>query len=214
MYTKQIVSEIRKTNPQRSSETVQRRLIKVLEELGEASEAYLSRTSEMNYKSKTWTDYREEAVDILIILLDIGLTQYPNGSFPAGAMLELNVEEGRENASNDFTEMERLKFEIARAVCSAEYYFNNKEAESGFVGAIGRGVRAAASMCYAKVPDQRNEGIDDLVFSLVEKKLEKWRGAMARSATPIEPASTPLTKPETEVMGQTEFFQNYRDRQL
>ena len=49
-------------------------MTKLLEEIGEVSQAFLSVTSESNDKKKTWADVREEAADVLIIAADIALT--------------------------------------------------------------------------------------------------------------------------------------------
>lgn len=69
-----IVDAVEKANPQRTVANINRRLIKMLEELGEVSEAYLNSTSTNNLKGKTWNDVKEEAVDTLIVAIDIALT--------------------------------------------------------------------------------------------------------------------------------------------
>src|ERR1700722_12797574 len=74
-----IVDAVEQANPQRSLATLPRRLHKLLEELGEVSEAYLNATSINNGKGKTWADVREEAVDVLIVALDIALTDMFEG---------------------------------------------------------------------------------------------------------------------------------------
>lgn len=48
-----------------------RRLIKLIEEMGEVSEAFLNITSSNNLKNKSWEDVREELVDCFIVGLDI-----------------------------------------------------------------------------------------------------------------------------------------------
>lgn len=64
-------------NPDRHHKTMDRRLLKLGEELGETSEAYLNVTSAMNAKNKTWDDVREEAIDTAIVAIDIALTPLP-----------------------------------------------------------------------------------------------------------------------------------------
>lgn len=54
-----------------------RRTLKAGEELGEVSEAYLYATSIENSKNKTWEDVREEAVDIILMGVDLALTPMP-----------------------------------------------------------------------------------------------------------------------------------------
>jgi NTP pyrophosphatase (non-canonical NTP hydrolase) len=61
-------------NPARSEATLARRLLKLSEELGEVSEAYLNVTSAANAKNKTWDDVREELCDLLIVTVDCLLT--------------------------------------------------------------------------------------------------------------------------------------------
>ena len=61
-------------NPTRCKTNLDRRLIKMLEELGELASAFLSVTSMENAKNKTWADVQEEAVDVLIVGTDIALT--------------------------------------------------------------------------------------------------------------------------------------------
>jgi NTP pyrophosphatase (non-canonical NTP hydrolase) len=70
-----IVDAVEKANPQRTPANLNRRLHKFLEELGELSEAYLNASSINNGKGKTEDDVREEAVDTLIVAIDIALTE-------------------------------------------------------------------------------------------------------------------------------------------
>lgn len=73
----QIFEVVNKRNPQYDERYTSRRVIKVNEESGEVSEAFLSITSDSNGKNKTWEDVREEAVDTAIVALDIALTKFP-----------------------------------------------------------------------------------------------------------------------------------------
>ncbi len=66
-----------KRNPAYDERYLSRRVIKIGEESGEVSEAFLSVTSDSNGKNKTFTDVREEAVDTAIVGLDIALTKFP-----------------------------------------------------------------------------------------------------------------------------------------
>lgn len=72
-----IIETIYNANPNRSVSELSRRIIKLAEEIGELSEAYLSVSSETNYKNKTWSDVREEATDAIIVALDVFLTDMP-----------------------------------------------------------------------------------------------------------------------------------------
>lgn len=188
MYHEQIVNDIRDANRDRSPACIRRRLLKILEELGETSEAYLSKTGTGNYKNKTWDDYREEGVDTMIVMVDVALTELKDSTWPASALLYLNVEEGRREAVASFEEMEQVNFDIARAVCSADHFLRQKDGTVGFYGATARGVKAAARLAFAKVPrdatlhpEDDEVRLDDnqiaaRVYETVKRKLEKWKG--------------------------------------
>lgn len=78
--TSEIISDVldmvAQANPTRSRPALERRVTKLLEEIGEVSQAFLSVTSASNDKKKTWADVREEAADVLIIAVDIALTPF------------------------------------------------------------------------------------------------------------------------------------------
>lgn len=61
-------------NPDRQTQSIERRLIKLQEEVGELADAYLSYTTPSNPKNKTWRDITEEAVDTAIVAIDIALS--------------------------------------------------------------------------------------------------------------------------------------------
>lgn len=73
----QIYAVTSKRNPTYNERYLSRRVIKIGEESGEVSEAFLSVTSDSNGKNKTFNDVREEAVDTAIVGLDIALTKFP-----------------------------------------------------------------------------------------------------------------------------------------
>ncbi len=71
-----IIDLVANANPDRKYENLSRRIIKIFEEIGEVSEAFLSSTSdESNRKNKSHADVQEEAVDVLIVAIDIALTK-------------------------------------------------------------------------------------------------------------------------------------------
>lgn len=72
-----VIEKIRSANPRRALQNLARKMIKLSEECGEASEAYLYVTTEINHKEKTWDDLREEAIDTAIVGIDIALTRLP-----------------------------------------------------------------------------------------------------------------------------------------
>ena len=67
----EIFKKVRDAKPIRHHDEIQRRLLKISEEHGEATQAFLSLTSPNNSKKKTWDDLREELVDELIIRVEI-----------------------------------------------------------------------------------------------------------------------------------------------
>ncbi len=69
-----VIDAIYETNPDRSIAASRRRFMKLVEELGEVSEAWLNATSEANAKNKSWDDVHEESVDCLLVAIDIALT--------------------------------------------------------------------------------------------------------------------------------------------
>jgi hypothetical protein len=80
-----IIDLVTQANPERSTANLRRRLHKLLEELGELSEAYLSVTdTTISTKNKTWLDVREEAVDVLIVAIDIAVTDAAIQPLPIG----------------------------------------------------------------------------------------------------------------------------------
>ncbi len=74
---KRIFDIIYKANPRRSLDNLCRRMLKISEEEGEASAAYLNVTSELNAKGSTWEDVREELLDVIIIATDCLYTTMP-----------------------------------------------------------------------------------------------------------------------------------------
>ena len=72
-----LYDKIYDANPERSMETMIRRIGKLAEEYGELWEAYLNVTSLHNGKEKDWDDVREECVDVAIVALDIVATRLP-----------------------------------------------------------------------------------------------------------------------------------------
>jgi len=69
------VARLRSITKKRDDKDLTRRLLKGLEELGEAAQAYLSMTSTHNSKNKHWPDFKEEIVDVWIIMTNILLSR-------------------------------------------------------------------------------------------------------------------------------------------
>jgi len=73
-----VIQAIMDANPDRESNNLHRRIIKIMEEVGETSEAYLNVTSAHNGKKKRWADVREELADVVIVAVDCALTPTPD----------------------------------------------------------------------------------------------------------------------------------------
>ena len=68
------VSKIDVVNPYKTMAGIERKLLKINEEMGEVMEAYLNVTSKHNQKNKTWDEVLEELIDVSIIVVDVGLS--------------------------------------------------------------------------------------------------------------------------------------------
>lgn len=73
-----IIDAIRDANPGRNHKNIDRRCLKLCEEVGETSQAVLAVTSENNHKNMTWADVREELTDTIILGFDMLLTPMPD----------------------------------------------------------------------------------------------------------------------------------------
>ena len=87
----ELTQAIRNANLTRHHTTLNRRIIKLAEELGEVSEAYLNVTSLNNGKGKTWADVREEMADLVIVALDCALTATPDQE--ASGLSQVEIED-------------------------------------------------------------------------------------------------------------------------
>ena len=76
-----LLNRVRVANPKRNKKNIHRRLLKLGEEYGEVNQAYLATTSKNNLKQKIWYDVREELCDVIIVALDILLTEMPDENF-------------------------------------------------------------------------------------------------------------------------------------
>lgn len=85
------IKRIHKINPARSRQNLGRRVIKLSEETGETSEAYLYATTVDSRKGITWDDIREEALDTAIVALDIAFTRMPTDKHRSSEEIELEV---------------------------------------------------------------------------------------------------------------------------
>lgn len=75
---KDLVALVREANSKRKMKKIERRMLKLTEEVGEAAQAYLSVSSDNNSKNKSWADVREELTDVIIVATDVLLTRFPD----------------------------------------------------------------------------------------------------------------------------------------
>lgn len=183
MLMEDLVVMVRDVNPHRTPANLNRRLLKVLEELGETSEAYLSVSSPHNYKNKTWEDYREESVDTLIVLIDVALTKLGDAYTPF-ALIPSSIDIATGHAFTSLDDLTFQKFEVAGAVAKAASHLRNNDFP-GFYGSIQLGIQAAANMCFALIPDDKDrEVINQRVHETFVRKIDKWnKGLRMYAAT-------------------------------
>ncbi len=180
MRTGDIVRDVQEISRDRKPDNLSRRLLKILEELGETSEAYLSRTAPGNYKNKSWDDFREESIDTLIVLIDVALTQLPGSNYPPSALLANHLSDASGNRIIGHSDIETRFFTITKAVAAARQALLD-DTPMTFYGAIGKGIRAAADMSYSILPGDDIEDIDEHVYAISRKKLDKWAARIALS---------------------------------
>lgn len=173
-----ILNMVYEANLTRSHANLNRRLIKILEEVGEVSEAYLnSTTSGVNGKNKTWDDVREEVADVLIVSYDIALTplgdedstifrNFPTDTFELG----------------DFSNFENVLIDVSVAATSAFKNLHEKKyfaARWDMINLIANSFKLACIV----LPDQLSHSKDDIrndLTSEVERKLTKWKNNRAK----------------------------------
>lgn len=91
MSKENILALVRAANPSRNIKNVERRQLKLGEEYGEANQALVAVTSKRNRKNKSWADYREELTDVVIIAMDILLTECPDEKGLTEEQLEARI---------------------------------------------------------------------------------------------------------------------------
>jgi hypothetical protein len=145
--------------------------LKLLEEIGEFTQAYLAVTSQANDRRKSWADVREELADCLIVALDIAWTVFPT-----------------EDYTTLFTPGETVTpqkllpfgvydiFFIGTELSSFGQHINNGAYMLARIN-ITRVVDRLGYMVLTHMPDQDDWDLDDVSDQLieeVERKLAKW----------------------------------------
>lgn len=164
---------VRAANRGRFHSNLHRRTTKLIEELGELSQAWLNVTSSSNSKQKTWNDVREEIADCLIVALDIAWTPLPNESDVIVVIPALAE-------SPEF--IHSMIFDICLHIAMF-----GQIVESAYADRlpdarvhINRVVGLTAAMALSVLPDQSNLTTNEIETQLlieVERKLAKWQAS-------------------------------------
>lgn len=173
-----IVQGIHDANPGRQISNIFRRLVKAQEELGEASEAFLNTTTPTNPKAKSWRDVCEELADVVIVLIDVGLTPIGDRSVDFDYFTSL-IDRGLRTLNPDHFEQGLLI--VGR---------NVGEAANELVGVISDGIEddfvafkhfigdavLYTTICFQQACDcDRIDDSREFLGTEIERKLAKWR---------------------------------------
>jgi NTP pyrophosphatase (non-canonical NTP hydrolase) len=168
-----IVNQIADANTARNYYNLDRRMLKLIEELGELSEAFLECTSLHNHKQKGWVDVKEEAADVLIVAVDIALTIDWSSSLTEYVTQNLH-------RSNNYG-INTLIREICYAMARFDGCFK-LDHEAAFD-------HIATAVCYAFSLNQlvhRNADNGDALLAEVNRKLNKWRSGTSTAEMATE----------------------------
>lgn len=177
----QIVDLVAEANPTRTFENLGRRIIKLGEEFGEVSEAYLNVTSASNGKGLTWDDVREEFADVAIVALDVALTVFEGeraraNDIKADLIDLVKAECGPTKVVTEPREtmMLRLMSSIGRLAFLAEVGGHSSKVREQAQSTVVVAIQCARQM----LPDQPNlpqATIDTNLHTEVVRKLAKWK---------------------------------------
>jgi NTP pyrophosphatase (non-canonical NTP hydrolase) len=170
-----IAQLVQAANAGRDPANLERRCDKLVEELGEVSEAYLNVTSDSNRKAKTWDDVREELVDCLIVALDIYWTVLPGET-------EVYAPQPKTEPKVSFIHSGlKAAYHLALYLHSLDLGHSMARFEAK------RLVNVVANRAWTRLPDQLELSQEEFEIRLhaeVERKLEKW--ATKRAAMVVD----------------------------
>ncbi len=171
----ELVAIVENVNPHRSVSNLNRRLLKITEELGETSEAYLSVSSPHNYKNKSWNDFREESIDVLIVLIDVALTSI-NKVEPLYPVVYLRPGVW---THNEHDEIAYAIFEIGAKVSAAYVALDSGDIKT-FHRAIEGAIQFATNLCFTLIPEDKGDFglIKENVRNMFDKKIDKWNRSL------------------------------------
>jgi hypothetical protein len=181
---------VREANPGRQLGNVNRRLLKLDEEAGELSQAFLHVTSQTNAKKKSWYDVREECVDSIVPVIDIILTKHPliDGKIDSKLDVEIILLVEcfflKKMPKGTLTETELLRILKARSNFSVFFSsstqgfddFTKRDWEDFKYRGIDllRRQIAFATAEYPDQPETTREQRRELILNILKEKLEKW----------------------------------------
>ncbi len=181
---REMIEEIGHLGRARHYTNLERRLLKVFEEIGELTEAWLNTTCPVNYKKKTSRDIREEGIDCLIVLIDCALTHRPGGT-GITSMLPSIVDLGQQRPyGEDGPPM--AAFKISRSVVRALEGFRANEAVK-IEGALSNAIRTASKLVFSPM-DQEPADVESIVTEIFKTKLLKWQAFLDRKESLDEAA--------------------------
>lgn len=149
-----------------------RRLIKLMEEMGEVSEAFLNITSLNNSKNKSWEDVREELVDCFIVGLDIFTIMSAKYTQDT-----LNIE----NYPIVSLDQKSFTTEIIDLFCLANSMYIDIEAPENIFVVIEKYLSHCMKMALTRFPDIINETDDQInqrFNDMFIKKTSKWKESL------------------------------------
>jgi len=170
-----IVDAVYDANPTRNVSNVNRRIIKLGEEYGEASEAYLNVTSAGNGKGKTWADVREELADVLIVALDVVLTPMSDDENLSDIQTELD---------HEITIMATDDVDLETRMLRLQDYIGRLAGARRHPDVLGRQRRIAIytvlnafEAALHPTPDQEDlkpSNVAEALYAEIIRKLAKW----------------------------------------
>lgn len=192
-----IIAAIRDANPTRNRSNLHRRIMKLAEEFGEVSEAYLNVTSTGNGKGMTWDDVREEFADLLIVAVDVALTpmELKNSQsledMTENLHRELRVAKNIDGYGFPITNLDELMLETMDRLghLVREFHKFKRDEHSG-IYQFERVMRYVVSICATAtqtvMPDQIGISVEALEENLakeIDRKLAKWARNRNTAAT-------------------------------
>lgn len=174
---RRLVEKIEGVDKARSGSTLYRRLLKLYEELGELSRAYLSVTHPENPKGLNWNDVLEEATDVFIILVDCALTDSESQRSPKELLPSIMFNAWHKDFGREFDYHKPLH-QIAIGASSAARALNDRNGVA-FYGAIYRAVFSICNLLSHIPTTATSVSFEDTLST----KIGKWTRLIREKGT-------------------------------